>query len=107
MSLASARVHASRSSPILHATPVAFVVDGDVSVCESVGALIRRAGWQSETFASARDFLARPRRFASGRLAVDVTLPGFNGLDRQRRIAVDRFDMPNLRCGRLRGGYGL
>ena len=44
-----------------HATPIVFVVDDDVSVRESLELLIRCAGWQPETFASAQEFLARPR----------------------------------------------
>ena len=43
------------------ATPIVFVVDDDVSVRESLELLIRCAGWQPETFASAQEFLARPR----------------------------------------------
>ena len=42
-------------------TPVVFVVDDDISVRESLELLITSAGWQPETFASAQDFLARPR----------------------------------------------
>ena len=45
-----------------HATPIVFVVDDDVSVRESLELLIRCAGWQPETFASAQEFLARPGR---------------------------------------------
>ena len=40
-----------------HATPIVFVVDDDVSVRESLELLIRCAGWQPETFASAQEFL--------------------------------------------------
>ena len=40
---------------------IVFVVDDDVSVRESLELLIRSAGWQPETFASAQEFLARPR----------------------------------------------
>jgi len=34
--------------------PIVFVVDDDVSVRESVEALIRCEGWEPETFASAQ-----------------------------------------------------
>ena len=44
-----------------HATPIVFVVDDDISVRESLELLIRCAGWQPETFASAQEFLSRPR----------------------------------------------
>jgi FixJ family two-component response regulator len=77
-----------------HATPIVFVVDDDVSVRESLELLIRWAGWQPETFASAQEFLSHPRVLAPSCLVLDVTLPGLNGLDLQKRVAVDRTDMP-------------
>src|SRR3984893_17081692 len=94
MSLASAAEHESRSPQMPHATPIVFVVDDDISVRESLESLIRCAGWQPETFASAQEFLSRPRVFAPSCLVLDVALPGLNGLDLQKRIAVDRIDMP-------------
>src|ERR1700719_1496932 len=94
MSLASAADHESRSPPMSHATPIVFIVDDDVSVRESLEALIRCAGWQPETFASAQEFRSRPRVLAPSCLVLDVALPGLNGLDLQKRIAVDRIDMP-------------
>jgi FixJ family two-component response regulator len=75
-------------------TPIVFVVDDDVSVRESLEALIRWAGWQPETFASAQEFLSRPRVLAPSCLVLDVSLPGLNGLDLQKRVAADRPDMP-------------
>jgi FixJ family two-component response regulator len=93
MSLASAADH-QLMSPMSHATPIVFVVDDDVSVRESLELLIRCAGWQPETFASAQEFLSRPRVLAPSCLVLDVTLPDLNGLDLQKRIAVDRIDMP-------------
>jgi FixJ family two-component response regulator len=93
MSLASAADHELRS-PTSHATPIVFVVDDDISVRESLESLIRCAGWQPETFASAQEFLSRPRVLAPSCLVLDVTLPDLNGLDLQKRVAVDRMDMP-------------
>jgi FixJ family two-component response regulator len=94
MSPASARNHESTSPPATHLTPIVFVVDDDVSVRESLELLIRCGGWQPETFASAQEFLERPRLPAPSCLVLDVTLPGLNGLDLQKRIAADRVDMP-------------
>jgi FixJ family two-component response regulator len=71
-----------------------FVVDDDISVRESLELLICNAGWQPETFASAREFLSRPRVLAPSCLILDVALPDLNGLDLQKRVAVDRIDMP-------------
>jgi len=89
---ASDRLSWSLSTP--HATPIVFVVDDDVSVRESLELLIRCAGWQPEIFASAKEFLARPRLLTPSCLILDVNLPGLNGLDLQKRIAADRMDMP-------------
>jgi len=84
----------SRTSRASAATPIVFVVDDDVSVRESLELLVQVSGWQAETFASAREFLARPRAVVPSCLILDVSLPDLNGLDLQRRIAVDRADMP-------------
>jgi FixJ family two-component response regulator len=75
-------------------TPIVFVVDDDISVREALEALIRSEGWQAETFASAQAFLARPRATVPSCLVLDVSLPDLNGLDLQKRIAVDRAEMP-------------
>ncbi len=76
------------------AIPRVFVVDDDISVRESLELLIRCAGWQAETFASAQEFLSRPRVLAPSCLVLDVGLPDLNGLDLQKRVAADRTDMP-------------
>jgi FixJ family two-component response regulator len=74
-------------------TSIVFVVDDDVSVRESLDLLIRTAGWQPETFASALAFLSRPRPTVPCCLVLDVTLPGLSGLELQERLA-ERTDMP-------------
>jgi FixJ family two-component response regulator len=76
------------------ATPVVFVVDDDISVRESLELLIRCEGWQPQLFASAQEFLELPRVLAPSCLVLDVSLPGLNGLDLQKRVAGDRPDMP-------------
>jgi len=90
----SVRDHEAGSTSLAPATPIVFVVDDDVSVRESLELLIQSAGWQTETFAAAREFLARPRLLAPSCLVLDVSLPDLNGLDLQQRIAGDRVDMP-------------
>jgi len=76
------------------AKPIVFVVDDDVSVRESLELLLRNEGWQPETFATAQEFLDRPRAYAPSCLLLDISLPGLNGLDLQKRIAVERTEMP-------------
>jgi FixJ family two-component response regulator len=75
-------------------TPIVFIVDDDVSIRESLEPLIRCSGWQPETFASAQEFLARPRTIVPSCLVLDIALPGLNGLDLQKRLAAERIDMP-------------
>jgi C4-dicarboxylate-specific signal transduction histidine kinase len=79
---------------VLQVTPIVFVVDDDVSVRESLELLIRCEGWLPSTFASAQEFLACPRALVPSCLVLDVSLPGLNGLDLQKRVAVERTDMP-------------
>jgi FixJ family two-component response regulator len=74
--------------------PIVFVVDADASTREFLECLIRNAGWQAESFASPKDFLARPRSAVPSCLVVDVTLPSLAGLVLQRQIASERFPMP-------------
>jgi FixJ family two-component response regulator len=71
-----------------------FVVDGDISVRDSLELLLAYTDWRVETFGSAQEFLARPRPEGASCLVLDVSLPDLNGLDLQKRVAVDRKDMP-------------
>lgn len=77
-----------------NAMPIVFVVDDDVSVRESLDALIRLEGWQPETFASAREFLANPRVMGPSCLILDVSLPDLNGLELQARVAGEWASLP-------------
>ena len=87
---------------MLHATPTVFVVDDDTSVRESLEGLIDSAGWHSETFPSAQEFLHRPRVVGPSCLVLDVSLPDLDGLELQRRMKSDRTDMPII----FISGYG-
>lgn len=71
---------------------VVFVVDDDLPVREALRSLIRSAGLQCETFASASEFLRFPRPDAPTCLVLDVQLSGESGLDlapELRRAGVD------------------
>jgi len=83
----------SKSAP-KSATPIVFVVDDDVSVRESLELLIRSEGWHPETFASAQEFLKHSRALVASCLVLDLSLPGLNGLELQKRISGERTEMP-------------
>jgi len=73
---------------------VIAIVDDDPSVREGLESLIRSAGWRVETFASAQEFLARPRAEAPSCLILDLQLPGLSGLDLQKRMAKVEQEIP-------------
>jgi FixJ family two-component response regulator len=68
-------------------TPIVTVVDDDVSVRESLEALIVEAGYRAEVFATAEAFLAHPRTWLTGCLVLDISLPDLSGLELQKRLA--------------------
>ena len=78
----------------LSAAPIVFLVDDDPSSRQSTELLIRRAGWKSEAFAFAREFLDQPRPVVSNCLVFNVSPQGPNGFDLQRPIADQRTETP-------------
>jgi FixJ family two-component response regulator len=87
-------VREASSFPMSQALPVVFVVDDDISVRESLELLIRYEGLCVETFTSAQEFLDRPGVSVPSCLVLDLSLPGLNGLELQKRVAVERPGMP-------------
>jgi FixJ family two-component response regulator len=75
---------------------IVFVVDDDASVREALGRLVRSAGLRVEAFASAEEFLNRPRADVPSCLVLDVQLPDLSGLDVQRRMVDANNEMPIL-----------
>jgi FixJ family two-component response regulator len=90
------------AAPMPQPSPIVFVVDDDISVRESLELLIQHEGWQPKTFASAQAFLDCPRAVVPSCLILDVSLPGLDGLELQKRVAVERVDMPII----FLTGYG-
>lgn len=74
--------------------PIVFIVDDDISVRESLEALIRLEGLEVRAFSSAQEFLAHPRTPTPSCMVLDVSLPGLNGLELQKRVSSDQRDMP-------------
>src|SRR5260370_21534971 len=94
MNTASVTEKEVRSFQMEQASPMIVVVDDDISVRESLELLFRHEGWQVETFISAQEFLDRPRSSTPCCLVLDFSLPGLNGLEVQKRIAVERPNLP-------------
>ena len=80
--------------PMAAPTPLVYIVDDDVSVRESIACLVEEAGWRTESFSSAQEFLDRPRGQRPCCLILDVGLPDLNGLDVQQRVSGPHAEMP-------------
>jgi len=64
------------------------IVDDDASVRKGLARLVTTAGYRVEVFASAREFLERPRPEDLCCLVLDVRMPGLTGLELQEALAV-------------------
>jgi FixJ family two-component response regulator len=90
------------------------VVDDDASVRRSLSRLLRTAGFQSVTYASAEAFLQDAKRPRFDCLVLDVQLEGMSGLELSRRLAavqdttpvlfITAHDHPEARAEALAGG---
>src|SRR2546428_10029047 len=75
-------------------SPLISVVDDDDSVRESLGGLIRSVGFVVKVFASAEEFLNSDHLRNTHCLILDVRMPGMNGLELQRQLAVSDRKIP-------------
>ena len=66
---------------------VVFVIDDDASVRDAIQSLMRSVGQHVESYASAQEFLRSKRPDLPGCIVLDVRLPGFSGLELQRKLA--------------------
>jgi FixJ family two-component response regulator len=71
-----------------------FVIDDEASVRKAVARLLKSAGHQAETFASAGEFLERPHHDGPGCLVLDVKMPGQGGLELQEALAKAGYCLP-------------
>jgi FixJ family two-component response regulator len=71
-----------------------FVVDDDASVRKSLSLLLRSAGYEVKTFASAEEFLGQAPRGGIGCIILDVRMKGMTGLELQERLGRHDCHMP-------------
>jgi FixJ family two-component response regulator len=63
-----------------------FVIDDDVEVRKSIQGLLRAAGLHSESFGTAEEFLSNNVSDGPSCLVLDISLPGVDGLELQRKL---------------------
>jgi FixJ family two-component response regulator len=76
-----------------NATPVVHVVDDDASFLVAVARLLKAAGYNVQTFASAVEFLADLGDTA-GCVVVDLRMPGMDGLELQQGLLRGSNELP-------------
>jgi FixJ family two-component response regulator len=74
--------------------PIVYVVDDDPSFRKAVSRLLRTAGLEVETLASAQEFLDHPKVDRPSCLVLDVRMPGPSGIDLQAALREARRDLP-------------
>jgi len=68
-------------------SPTVFVIDDDVNVRASIQGLLKAVGVRSESFETAEEFLRNKQSDGPSCLVLDVSLPGVDGLELQRKLA--------------------
>ena len=68
-------------------TTYVAVVDDDENICRSFGRLLRAAGMQPITYASAESFLADTKHPQFGCLVLDIQLGAMSGIELAQRLA--------------------
>ena len=72
------------------------IVDDDDSVRGTLKELLRAAGFLSQTFESAEDFLGSGHRQDTACLITDIRMPGMSGLELQARLNAERCKIPTI-----------
>jgi FixJ family two-component response regulator len=90
------------------------VVDDDESIRAAIGSLFRSMGFLTELFSGGEAFLASSNLRTFSCLILDVHMPGMNGLELQRQLAMASHPIPiifvtafgdeSTRARALRGG---
>ena len=74
--------------------PVISIIDDDASVREAVQRFLRALGYVAHAFASADEFLRAPQVADNSCLIMDVKMPGMTGLELQRQLQIQGFQVP-------------
>ena len=75
-------------------TPSIFIIDDSDEVRRALARVVRSAGLNAETFASAEAFLQRESYAGTGCVMLDIRMPGMNGPDLHEQLAQLGFGLP-------------
>jgi RNA polymerase sigma factor (sigma-70 family) len=71
-----------------------LLIDDDPDVREAVDRLLRSAGWKTEVFASASEFLARQPIQGTGCIVLDICMPGMTGPQLHEQMREQQMSWP-------------
>jgi FixJ family two-component response regulator len=74
--------------------PIVFLIDDDPSARRGLTRLVRAAGMNAESFASAEDFLASGKYAGPGCIVLDVRMPDMTGPELQEELSNVECSMP-------------
>ena len=74
--------------------PTVHIVDDDLSARRGLTRLVRAAGMNAQSFASAADFLASGKSDGPGCIVLDVRMPGMTGPELQEELCKSDYCMP-------------
>ena len=74
--------------------PTVFIIDDDPSARKGITRLVRAAGMNAESFASAGDFLTSGRSDGPGCIVLDVRMPEMTGPELQEELDRKEYCMP-------------
>jgi FixJ family two-component response regulator len=75
---------------------IVYIVDDDVSVCKSLGLLLKSHGFRVEIFTLAKDFLNFKHPKLPSCLLLDIELPDINGLELQDKMVARGLHIPTI-----------
>ena len=82
--------------------PTVFIIDDDDAMRKSIGRLLRAEEIRSESFSSARDYLARERYDGVGCILLDINMPDISGIELQAQLVDTGAELPII----FLTGYG-
>ena len=74
--------------------PIVYIVDDDILVRRAIQRLIRSAGLEAETFATAHEFLDCGFRDQNVCLIADVRMPNLTGLNLLQKLNAKGYKLP-------------
>ena len=86
----------SRSMSCKNENKLVAIVDDDDAVRGTLKELLRSAGYASQTFESAEDFLGSGHQQETACLITDIRMPGMSGLELQARLNAERCRIPTI-----------